>query len=62
MKYDTLYVTHDFFLLLPSLSVSVRFGIGATILTRQEIQCLLYAGFWTNILIQMVFKGIVNLT
>ena len=35
------HVTHDFF--LPFLSVSSRFGIGATIRAHQEIQCLPYA-------------------
>ena len=32
------------FLLLFVLSVSVHFGIGATICTGQEIKCLPYAG------------------
>ena len=31
----------------PTLSISVRFGIGATIPVGQEIQCPLYAGFFT---------------
>ena len=35
------------------LSVSVRFGIGATIRTRWEIQCLLYAGIF-------FFKGFIK--
>ena len=30
----------------PFLSISVRFGIGATIRIGQEIQCLPYAGFF----------------
>ena len=30
----------------PLMSVSVRFGMGATIRSRQEIECLLYAGFF----------------
>ena len=40
----------DLFLFFsPFLFLSVSFGIGATIRTRLEIQCLPYAGFFMNI-------------
>ena len=38
---DTWHMTDDIF--GPFLSVYIRFGIGATIRTRREIQCLPYA-------------------
>ena len=34
---------------MPFLFISVHFGIGATIRIGQEIQCLLYAGFFSPI-------------
>ena len=38
------------FCFFPFLSVSVRFGIGATIRTHREIQCLPYAGYFYDVL------------
>ena len=53
---DTWHVTRDmwhmtrdtWFFYVAFLSISVRFGIGATICKSREIQCLLYAGFSLN--------------
>ena len=47
VKCDMWHLTPDasFFVVGPFLSVSVLFGIGATIRTRREIQCLPHAGF-----------------
>ena len=44
VTFDTWRVTIFFFF----LSTYVRFGIGATIRTRREIQCLPFAGFSSN--------------
>ena len=56
MTHDTLHVTPDmwhltqdlYIFVCPFLSLSVCFGVGATIHTRQEIQCLLHARFLMN--------------
>ena len=42
---DTGHMTFFFFFVF-FLSISVRFGIGATICTHQEIQCLPMRGFY----------------
>ena len=46
MTHDILYIYIYINLFGPFLSLSVRFGIGATIRTHREIQCLPYAGFF----------------
>ena len=61
MTCDMRHLTYYFFFTI--LSVSVPFGLGATIRTRREIHCLPYGGLLWIIMIKLciVLQGIIIL-